>query len=80
MAFVNRSQYIAVTGNFALISRSGHGFRLHELFQTIIGGIDALNPVGSLRALDSRNVQQLRQRIRLCFNEEILLALIFMDL
>ena len=80
IAFMNRVQNIAITGNFSFAPPLWCSLVHHDLFQPLIGGDDALDTVGCLRALDLCDLQQFGKGIFLRFYEKILLAFLLMDL
>ena len=80
IVFVNRIQHIPISGDLAFTPSLGRSLIHHDLFQPVIGGDDALNAVGCFCALDLRNLQQLSQRILFCFDKQILLTFLLMDL
>ena len=80
VAFVNGRQHITITGNLLFAASLGHGFLPDNFPQPIIRGDDALDAVGCLGALDSRNLRKIGQRIHFGLDEEILLSLVFVNL
>ena len=77
---MDRVQHITITGDLAFAPALWGRLVHHDLFQPVVGGDDALNTVGRLRALDLCDLQQFGQGVLLCFYEKILLALLLMDL
>ena len=52
VALMDGSQYITISGDFFLTAVAWSGLVFDDFFQTLIGGIDALNSVGALRTLN----------------------------
>lgn len=77
VALVNRRQHIAVSGE--LFFAAAHSLLTDDLFQAAVRGDDALDTVGRFGALDLRNLQKVRQRIRFGLDKEILLPLVLVN-
>ena len=80
MALMNRREHVAVSGNLLFAAGLGHSFLADDLFQTVVRRNNAFDAVGCLGTLNPRNLQQAGKRIRLGFDEKILLSLVFMNL
>ena len=80
VVFVDRFQYVAIAGDLTLAPSLRGGLVHDEFLQPVVGGDDALDAVGRLRALDLRDLQQLGKGVLLYLREKVLLSFLLMDL
>ena len=79
VGFVDRGQHVAVAGDLFLVPVPGLDFLLDNGLQALVSGIDALDAVGRIGALNLGDLQQGCKDVRLCLDEEFLATTAFME-
>ena len=77
---MNCIQYVTITGNLSFTPALRGCLVQYDLFKPVISSDDTFDPVGCLSALNFRYLQQLRQGILMCFNKQVLLPFLLVDL
>ena len=79
-ALMDGGQHIPVAGDLLLVPGARGGLVLHQLFQALVRGINALDFIGGLGTLNLGDLHQFGQGIGLGLDKQGLFSFIFMNL